>query len=146
MLWTHIENAHVLDEEQKLVEANVLVSLLLALLSPGTTPGFDVPDSNRTFLQLRPDPGFLIDGFEESCLPPLYLGPDVMGGNEFLEFYFSAIFKEVVGEGEHHEHLGVVGIEFDITDLKEDVNAGYDPVLSRIAELKKTVDSVLLEA
>ena len=116
-LGTHLEHAHVPHEEQQLVEADVLVGLLLALLPSGTAPRLDVPDPDGALPQLGTHPGLLIDGLEESGLPPLDLGPDLVGRDEFLELHLAACLEEVVGEGEDHKHLGVIGVELDVALL-----------------------------
>lgn len=92
------EHVHVAHEVQQLVEADVLVRQFLPFLLPAAAPRLDIPDVDGGLLLLDLDPGLLVDGLEESGLPPADVLPDAVVLDEFLEFYFAVLVLEVVGD------------------------------------------------
>lgn len=61
----YIEQIHIVDEIQQLVEANMLVSQLLTLLLACYAASFDIPDIDGCLFLFDFDSGLLVDGLEE---------------------------------------------------------------------------------
>ena len=63
LVW-QIEQAHVTHVVHQVVEADVLVSEFLPLLTPRHSPCFYVPNRNATVSVGQLDAAFLVDAFE----------------------------------------------------------------------------------
>lgn len=137
-LGVEVEETHVPDEKEQLVEADVLVSLLFTFLFPANASCLDVPYPDWHFLNARFDPDFLVDGFEESSLPPVSMVPNLVVPDQFVELHLAPLLVEVVGHGEDHEHLRVVGIEFMVA-----LNGDLDTT-SRNARMQEVMHCLLL--
>jgi hypothetical protein len=109
-----VEEGHVADVVEDLVEADVLVGEFLALALATDAPCLDVPDGDGHLFLLQLHPRLLEDALQQRGLPPPDALPDAVVADEFLQLALLLVLHEVVGEGEHHQHLRVVGVVFII--------------------------------
>ena len=107
-----LEESHVADEVEQLVEADVLVGGLLAFLLARGAARLDVPDVYGRVLLLHLHSRLFVDGLEQGRLPPPQVLPDRVLRDQLLQLHFAFALTEVISDREQHEHLRIVGIQF----------------------------------
>jgi hypothetical protein len=93
-----------------LIETDVLMRQLLSLSFATHTTCLDIPNSDWYFLLFELDSCLLEDTFQKGSFPPSDSFPNGVFTNELLQFSLFFTLHEIVCEGKHHNHFGVISI------------------------------------